>query len=92
MPDRIPVTVAAGDRSTTVTLSPARLYEQYKLMILAGKGSNAPKIRRAMEYVAYAREQNTFTADEADRLDQLAATALWETEHPEERTEDDDDW
>jgi hypothetical protein len=92
MTEQIPATLIAGDRAVEIRVSPAQLYEHYRLMILVGEGSNAPKIRRAMEYVAEARAAGAFTAAQADKLDRLAEKALWTTEHPEEAERDDDGW
>lgn len=92
MPESVPATLIAGDRTAEITISPAKLYELYHGQIMCGWGSNPPKIRRAMEYVAEARAAGTFTAAQADELDRLAAKALWETEHPEEVQSDGDDW
>lgn len=88
MPETVPVTVIAGDRTVQTQVSPAWLYEHYRLLILAGSGSNIPKIERAKAYIAKACEQGAFTPEQADRLDRLADRAIWETERPQE---DDDD-
>lgn len=90
MPETVPVTVLAGDRTVQTQVSPAWLYEHYRLLILAGRGSNIPKIERAKAYIAEARADGTFTPEQADRLERLADHAIWETENPQEGDGDDE--
>lgn len=92
MPETVPATLLAGDRTTQVQVSPAWLFEHYRLTILAAEGSYPDKIRRVQEGVKLARTDGTFTPAQCDRLEQMAAKALRATLHPEERTNDDDEW
>lgn len=93
MPETVPVTVLAGDKSAQFNVSPAWLYEHYRTTILAAEGSYPDKIRRVQAGVELARTDGTFTPAQCDRLGQMAAKALHTTLHPEERWGNvDDEW
>jgi len=92
--EQIPLTLVVSPDQPAVetTVSPAWLYEHYRLTILAAEGSYPDKIRRVQAGVALARERGEFTPAQCDDLDRLAARALHATLHPEEVRNDDGDW
>ena len=92
MPETVPATVLAGDKSAQFNVSPAWLYEHYRTTILAAEGSYPDKIRRVQAGVELARTDGTFTPAQCDRLERMAAKALHATLHPEKRANNDDEW
>lgn len=66
----IPVYLPDG---TELSVSPAQLYEYYRLQILAANSYNVPKFERAVAGVAKARAQGDLSAGQCDELDRLAA-------------------
>lgn len=58
---------------TELSISPAQLYEYFRLQILAANSNNVPKFERAVAGVAKARAQGDLDARRCDELDRLAA-------------------
>lgn len=58
---------------TELSVSPAQLYEYYRLQILAANNNNLPKFERAVASVAKARAQGDLSTAQCDMLDSLAA-------------------
>lgn len=59
--------------STELSMSPARLYEYFRLQILGANSYNVPKFERAVAGVAKACAQGDLSALQCDTLDSLAA-------------------
>lgn len=57
--------------STELSMSPARLYEYFRLQILGANNNNVPKFERAVAGVAKARAQGDLDAARCDELDRL---------------------
>lgn len=68
MPE-IPVYLPGG---VELSVSPAWLYEYFRLQILGANSYNVPKFERAVAGVAKARAQGDLSAAQCDTLDSLA--------------------
>lgn len=66
----IPVHLPDG---TELSISPAQLYEYFRLQILAANSYNVPKFERAVAGVAKARAQGDLDVARCDELDRLVA-------------------
>lgn len=56
-----------------LNVSPAQLYEYYRLQILGANNNNVPKFERAVAGVAKSRTQGDLDSARCDELDRLVA-------------------